>query len=182
MSTELVLARDPALLPPALRGSISGVTFFAYLAVEAAQLDHIEPERVLAWLSIGAADFDKAGEVFSERVAEALSDIEGFDAVYEDLLGQFVELWSRPVEPLSSDAVAWIAYQRHALASAEPEQLAAKLGLTPGDELRLARRWRQRLTDPAVAAAALQAMDGPLPALPELTLPELSFPPGVSAS
>ena len=56
-------------------------------------------------------------------------------------------------------------------------QLAERLGLTRGDELRLAHRFRAQRGDSSVAARATAALTGELPALPPIALGPLVFPP-----
>lgn len=175
----------PERLPARLRQPILGVPFLVFLTVEAARLDGIADGAVLAWLGVGEAAFARVEEAWAERLDEALAGGpapadgvgEPFDEVYEDLLGQALARWARPVPPLDRDVESWIAYLRHAQLADDPGELARKLGLSPGDEVRLARLWRARTGAPDIAARAQSAMDGPLGPLPRLSLSPLVFPP-----
>jgi len=82
----------------------------------------------------------------------------------------------------ADDVEAWIAFQRHALLADDPGAMAQKSGLTPGDEVRLARLWRSRLALPEVAARAEAAMSGPLSPLPKLSLAPFAFPPSMEST
>ncbi|WP_437491994.1 hypothetical protein WME75_16785 [Sorangium sp. So ce1014] len=181
MSTRDALLRAlPAdsRLPEALRAPIEGVSLGHYLIVEAARLDGLPVPAVLAWLDVPQRAFARAEELWSERVSDALAcDDERFDALYEDALGWALSLWARPVDPLDRDIGAWMTFQRHALDAIDPGELARRAGLTPGDELRLARLWRARLADPEVLALAEAAMSGPLAPLPAVAVSPFVFPP-----
>lgn len=179
MSTrdELLMA-EPSRLPEALREPLSGVSLADYLFVEAARLDGLPTPAVLAWLGLPEGVYSRAEELWGERVADELAR-EGaqFDEMYEDLLTRALSLWARSVDPLDRDVEAWVMFQRHALAASDPSGVARRVGLTAGDELRLARLWRYRLEDPAIAARAEAAMSGPLGPIPKLTLSPIVFPP-----
>lgn len=181
------MSRDPRPphpeLPRSLQAPVDGVPFSAYLTVEAARLDHLPDAAVLAWLEIKQAAFGRAEERWADRLADALAadPVPGqppFDEVYEELLGQALFRWARAVAPLDRDVAAWITFQRQALAAGDPAAFARDLGLTPGDELRLACHWRHRMTDPEVSARARAALDGPLPPMPALAVSPIVFPPG----
>jgi len=179
MSTrDALLIPEPCELPDALREPIEGVSLAAYLFVEAARLDALPLPAVLRWLGVREGAFARAEEPWSERVADELAR-EGshFDALYDDLLGRALSRWARPVEPLDRDVEAWMTFQRHALAADDPSEIARGAGLTAGDELRLARLWRERLVSPEIAARAGEAWSGPLPPLPKLALAPIVFPP-----
>jgi hypothetical protein len=172
----LISAADA--VPDALRDPIEGVSLSAYLLVEAARLDALPERAVLSWLGVREAAFARAEERWSERVDDALADESaGFDALYEEVLGRALALWARAVDPLDRDVEAWMTFQRHALDAADPGALAREAGLTPGDELRLARLWRARLSDPALAERALSSFSAPLAPLPRVTVAPIVFPP-----
>jgi hypothetical protein len=179
MSTrDALLIPEPSGLPEALREPIEGVSFAAYLFVEAARLDALPLAAVLGWLGVREGAFARAEEPWSERVADELArDGSHFDALYEDLLGRALSRWARPVDPLDRDVEAWMTFQRHTLAADDPGEIARRAGLTAGDELRLARLWRGRLAGPDIAERAGEAWSGPLPALPKLALSPIVFPP-----
>jgi hypothetical protein len=181
MSTrDALVIPDPARIPAAWRAPIDGVSLAAYLVVEASRMDDVPLPAVLAWLGLRESAFERAEERWSDRIADGLAqDGSDLDALYHDLVGRALALWARRTAPLDSEIEAWMTYQRHALAAADPAELARKLGLTPGDELRLARLWRERLLDPAIAARAAAAWTAPLAPLPGLLLSPLVFPPAV---
>lgn len=176
MSTrDRLIVTDPLLLPEALREPVAGVSFAAYLCVEAARLDGLPDRAVLAWLGVTESTFARAEERWDERLSDELAR-EGaeLDAMYDDLLGRALSLWHRAIDPLDRDVAAWIAYQRRA---GDTPDLGRERGLTLGDELRLARLWRGRVTDPEVATVAVAAWSAPLPPMPALVLSPLVFPP-----
>ncbi len=180
-------------LPRSLSAPIEGVPFMAYLTLEAARLDGIPDADVIAWMGLdearfggvapgSGARFARASDLWTERLDEALAAVPApgerpFDEVYEELLGQTLLWWARSVAPLDRDVGSFVTYQRHALAAVDPEAFSRDLGLTNGDDLRLARHWRRRMTDPEVSERARAAMEGPLPPMPALTLSPLVFPP-----
>lgn len=184
MSTrDALLIPELSQLPEALRASVNGVSLAAYLFVEASRLDALPLSAVLAWLGLRESVFDGAEERWSDRVADELAR-EGseFDALYQDLLSRALARWGRRIAPLDSEVEAWMTFQRHALAAADPGELARQLGLTAGDELRLAHLWRERLSRPDIAARAEAAWSSPLRPLPGLTLAPIVFPPVVEPS
>jgi hypothetical protein len=171
-------------LPATLLEPIEGVTFAAYLFVEAARLDGLATAAVLSWLGIRRVHYERAEERWSERVdSELLRESDGdeatasFDALYEEALTLALLVWRRRVEPLDSDVTSWITYQRHVLDALDPQTVAEKVGLTPGDEMRLAHLWRERVALPEIAARAVDAWSGPLLPLPAVTLEPILFPP-----
>lgn len=171
------------MLPEALREPVGGVSLAAYLVVEASGLDGLPLPAVLAWLGLRGSVFERAEERWSERIADELArDGSALDGLYQDLVSRALSLWARRITPLDTDVEAWMTFQRHALASADPGEHARKLGLTPGDELRLARLWRERLLDPETAARAVAAWSAPIQPLPRLTVAPLVFPPVVEPS
>lgn len=177
MSTPDSLILDvPSRLPDALREPVEGVSFAAYLIVEAARLDALPERAVLGWIGVRQAAFERAEESWSERLGDALADTPGFDEVYEDLLGRALALWSRAIDPLDRDIDAWMRFQRHALAADDPGDFARRAGLTPGDEVRLARLWRARLASPDLGARAALAWSAPLGPMPAVTLSPFVFP------
>jgi hypothetical protein len=179
MSTrDALLISEPSRLPEAVREPIEGVSFAAYLVVEAARLDGLPFLTVLGWLGVRQRAFARAEELWSERVSDELAR-EGahFDEVYEDLLTQALSLWARSIEPLDREVEAWMTFQRHALAAEDPGAMARRAGLTVGDEMRLARLWRGRLATAEIAARAMAAWSGPLLPLPKLSLSPIVFPP-----
>jgi hypothetical protein len=181
MSTrDALMIPEPASLPDAWRVPIAGVSLAAYLIVEASRLDGLPLPAVLAWIGLRDSVFDRAEERWSDQITDELAR-EGSesDAVYHDLLGRALALWSRPTAPLDTEVEAWMTFQRHALAAADPADFALRLGLTAGDELRLARLWSERLRDPAIAARAASAWTAPLGPLPALSLSPLVFPPAL---
>ena len=184
MSTRDPLSlADPAELPEALREPLLGVPFAAFIVVEAARLDELPEAAVLGWLGVRESAFARVEERFRDIVSEELAkEGSSFDDLHEDLLGRALSLWARPVEPLDRDVEAWIAFQRHALLADDPGAMAQKSGLTPGDEVRLARLWRSRLALPEVAARAEAAMSGPLSPLPKLSLAPFAFPPSMEST
>jgi hypothetical protein len=178
LRSELLLILESPRLPEGLREPIEGVSLAAYLIVEAARLDGLPLPEVLAWLGVRESVFARAEEPWSERIANELArDEANFDEMYEDLLGQALALWARPITPLDREVEVWITFQRHALATDDPGENARRAGLTPGDEMRLARLWRGRLAAPELAAQAAAAWSGPLLPLPKLTLSPFVFPP-----
>jgi hypothetical protein len=181
MSTrDALLIPDRSLLPEALRDPIEGVSLAAYLFVEAAHLDALPTPAVLRWLGVRERAFERAEDRWSELVAEELEREEArFDEMYEDLLTRALSLWARSIEPLDRDVEAWMTFQRHALEAGEPGEVARRAGLTAGDELRLARLWRDRIRSPEVAARAAAAWAGPLLPLPALSMSPLVFPPAL---
>jgi hypothetical protein len=184
MSTrDALLIPDPARIPDTWRAPIEGVSLAAYLLVEASRLDGLPLPAVLAWLGLRESVFERAEERWSDRIADGLAR-EGseLDVLYHDLVSRALALWTRRTAPLDDEIEAWMTYQRHALAAADPAELARKLGLTSGDELRLARQWRARLLDPAIAARAAAAWSSPLASLPGLSLSPIVFPPAVEPS
>lgn len=175
---DTLLIPDPSRLPESLREPIEGVSFAAYLLVEAARLDGLAPAAVLGWLGVRESVFVRAEERWSDLLADELARGSArFDEIYEDFLGRALSLWARPVDPLDRDVEAWITFQRHMLAAGDPGELARRAGLTPGDELRLARLWRGRFAAPEVAARGAAAWSGPLLPLPALRLTPIAFPP-----
>jgi hypothetical protein len=165
-------------IPEDLRSPIERVSLASYLIIEAARLDGLPQAAVLSWLGVHEKDFARAHELWSDRVTDALAHGDGaFDALYEELLGRALFLWARRVDPLDRDVAAWVTFQRHALEADDPDELARSAGLTPGDEMRLARYWRACLADPATAAAAEEAMSGPLAPMPKLAVTPFVFPP-----
>jgi len=179
MSTrDALLIPEPSRLPEALREPLEGVSLAAYLFVEAGRLDALPLASLLGWLGVRESAFERAEERWSERVADELTR-EGppFDEVYEDLITRALSLWSRSVTPLDHDVEAWMMFQRHALAAADPGAMARRLGLTAGDEMRLARSWRDRLRAPEIAARAVAAWTAPLSPLPALSFSPIVFPP-----
>lgn len=175
---EALLIPEPSRLPDALRDPIEGVSLATYLFVEAARLDALPLPAVLGWLGVREGAFARAEEPWSERVADELArDGSHFDELYEDLLGEALSRWARPVDPLDREVEAWLTFQRHALAAEDPGEMARRAGLTAGDEVRLARLWRERLATPAVAERAAAAWSGPLLPLPKLSLSPIVFPP-----
>lgn len=184
MSTrDALLIPDPSSLPEALRAPIGGVSLAAYLFVEASRLDALPLPAVLAWIGLRGSVFERAEEGWNDRLADALAG-EGpeLDLLYQELVSRALSLWARRIAPLDTDVEAWMTFQRHALASADPGEHARGLGLTPGDELRLARLWSERLLDPAIAARAVAAWSAPIQPLPRLTVAPLVFPPVVEPS
>ena len=184
MSTrDTLLIPDPACLPAALREPLDGVSFATYLFVEASRLDDLSLPAVLGWLGVRASAFAQVEARWSQIVADALADEAlAFDALYDELLGRALACWPRPVDPLDRDVQAWIMFQRHALASMDPGDVGRRLGLTAGDELRLARAWRGPLAIPETAARAASAWSSPLLPLPGLSLPKLLFPPALEST
>ncbi len=180
---DALLIPEPSQLPEALRASVDGVSLAAYLFVEASRLDALPLSAVLAWLGLRESVFDGAEERWSDRVADELAR-EGseFDALYQALLSRALARWTRRIAPLDSEVEAWMTFQRHALAAADPGELARELGLTAGDELRLAHLWRERMLHPEIAARASSAWSALLGPLPRLTLSPLVFPPTVEPS
>ncbi|WP_437621384.1 hypothetical protein [Sorangium sp. So ce1151] len=175
---ESLLNLDPSRVPEALRETSEDVSLAAYLIVEASRVDGLPLSDVLAWLGMRESLFARAEESWSDRVADELArDGADFDEMYEDLLGQALALWARPIGPLDCEVEAWITFQRHALAADDPGEIARRAGLTPGDEMRLARLWRARLAAPELAAQAAAAWSGPLLPMPKLILSPLVFPP-----
>jgi hypothetical protein len=170
---------DPILsLPEGLREPVLGVSFTAYLLVEAARLDGLPEQEVLRWLGVQESTFAQAEEAWGERVADELAWGEaGFDALYLDLLERALSAWARPVPPLDQEVEAWTTFQRHALAALDPEAVARRAGLTAGDELRLARLWRDRLAAPELVARAEAALSSPLSPMPAVTPAPFPFPP-----
>ncbi len=184
MSTrDTLLIPTPSRLPEALRAPIEGVSLAAYLFVEASRLDALPLPAVLAWLGLRGSVFDRVEERWSDRVADELGrDGSELDVLYQELLDRALSIWARRIAPLDGEVEAWMGFQRHALASADPGELARGLGLTAGDELRLARLWRERLLDPEIAARAVAAWSAPLEPLPRLSLSPIVFPPVVEPS
>jgi hypothetical protein len=184
MSTrDALLIADLSRIPEALREPIEGVSLAAYLFVEAARLDGLPLSTVLQWLGVGKSAFFRAEERWSDRVEDELArEGSAFDSMYEDLLGRALSLWTRPTPPLDRDVEAWIMFQRHALEADDPEKMARLAGLTPGDEVRLARLWRGRLSISEIAARAEAALSGPLSDLPKLALPPILFPPALEST
>lgn len=179
MSTrDALMIPEPAGLPDAWRAPIDGVSLAAYLVVEASRLDALPLRAVLAWLGLRESVFERAEERWSDRITDEMAR-EGSesDALYQDLVSRALSLWARRTPPLDTEIEAWMTFQRHALAAADPGGLARKLGLTAGDELRLARLWSDRLRDPAIAARAASAWTAPLGPLPALSLSPIVFPP-----
>lgn len=176
---DALLPVDPSTLPEAVREPIEGVSFTAYLLVEAARLDGIADRSVLSWLGVRETSFARAEERWSDLLSDELAREGGlFDEVYEDLVGRALSLWARAVDPLDHDVEAWMAYQRLALLAESPDEVAKKVGLTRGDEIRLARLWRRRLAESAdLAAIAAAAWSGRASPLPKITLSPLVFPP-----
>lgn len=173
---RLVIA-DPSLLPEALRAPVSGVSFADYLVVEASRLDGLPLPPVLALLGLSPLAFERAEDHFGERLDDELSrDGSTFPDLYQDLLARALALFTRSIDPLDRDIEAFMTYQRHALDAGDPGQFARDLGLTPGDEIRLARRWNERLADPSIAERAQRALLAPLAPLPALTLAPLVVP------
>ncbi|MEO7327479.1 MAG: hypothetical protein ABI193_02800 [Minicystis sp.] len=177
------LVLDLTTLPEPLRDPIAGVSLAHYLIVEASRLDALPLPTVLTWLGLRPIAFERAEEPWSERIDEELAR-EGstFDERYQHLLGQALSLWSRAIDPLDHDIEAWMTFQRHALAADDPGEMARRAGLLAGDELRLAHRWRDRLSTPEIAARAEAAWSGPLLPLPRLTLSPIVFPPALETS
>ena len=184
MSTrDALLIPDPSRIPEALCAPAFGVSLAAYLIVEASRLDALPQPAVLAWLGLRESAFSRAEDRWSDRVANALArDDSEFDALYQDLVSRALSLWARRLAPLDGEIEAWMTFQRHALAASDPGELARGLGLTPGDELRLARLWRERLLDPEIAARAAVAWSAPLGPLPSLSLSPIVFPPATEPS
>jgi hypothetical protein len=184
MSTrDALLIPDPSRIPEPLRAPIEGVSLAAYLFVEASRLDALPLPAVLAWLGLRVSVFDRVEERWSDRLADELArDGSELDVLYQDLLSRALGCWTRRVAPLDTEVEAWMNFQRHALGSTDPGELARGLGLTAGDELRLARLWHERLLDPAIAARAVAAWTAPLAPLPHLALSPLVFPPVVEPS
>jgi hypothetical protein len=180
---SLISLHEPSQLPEALRAPIEGVSFADYLFVEAARLDALPVGSVLAWLGVRSKAFARAEERWNDRLSEELAREGGhFDEQYEELLTRALSVWARSVEPLDSDVEAWMIFQRHALAAEDPSEMARGLGLTIGDEMRLARSWRERLADPEIAVRAEAAMSGPLLPLSKVSLSPFVFPPTLEAS
>ncbi|MEP7126073.1 MAG: hypothetical protein ABJE95_34390 [Byssovorax sp.] len=181
MSTRDRLSIPPLLrIPEAWRAPVEGVSLAAYLVVEASRLDGLPLPAVLAWLGLRESVFDRVEERWSDRIADELArDGAGTDALYQELLSHALSLWGRRTAPLDAEIEAWMTFQRHALAAADPGELARGLGLTAGDELRLAWLWQHRLLDPAIAARAAEAWSAPIAPLPRLALSPLVFPPAV---
>jgi hypothetical protein len=181
---------DEALLagvPEAWRRPLHGVSLGAYLVVEAARMDGISETEALTWLGVSPAAFARAEGPWADRIDDALAADSAagerpFDEVYEELLGEVLSRWKRPVPPLDQDIESWIAMQRHSLLADDPEDLSRRLGLSAGDELRLDRLWRERMKDPAIAARAQAALDGPLLPLPRPAVAPLVFPPNTVPS
>lgn len=180
MSMRDALIGTSAELPDSLREPIAGVSFADYLFVEASRLDGLSERDVLRWLGIREAAFARAEGPWSNRVNEELArDGSGFDELYQELLGRALSAWGRSVSPLDRDVAAWVAFQQHTLAAADPDEVPRRAGLTPGDEMRLARLWRQRLADPEIAARAAAAMARRSPPLPAIDIAPFVFPPDV---
>lgn len=179
MSTpDAISIAEPSRLPETLREPIEGIALATYLFVEAARLDGLPAAAVLGWLGVRESVFARVEERWSERVEEELArDGSCFDELYEDLVGQALSRWARPAPPLDREVEAWMTFQRHALAADDPGEMARGAGLTTGDELRLARLWRDRLGNPEIAARAMAAWSGPLLPLPKLALSPIVFPP-----
>lgn len=174
MSTRDWLTIAAESLPQSLRAPLGSVTLTQYVIVEASRLDGIDQAQILAWLGLSAEAFEAVEEGWSERIADALTaEGSSFDELYEDLLGRALELWPRAVDPLDRKIDAYLTYQRHNL---ETEDLGQRLGLTTGDEIRLARSWASRLADPQVAALAHAASALPLPPVPEVVIAPIQLP------
>lgn len=175
MSTpDTLLIPDITVLPEPLREPVRGISFGSYLFVEAAHLDELPTRTVLAWLGVCESGFEFAENVWNDRLTEELERDEGsFDEFYANLLAKASSFWNRPIAPLDTDIQCWICFQRHLL---ETPDLARKLGLTAGDEIRLEWLWRIRLSDPTIAAMAIDACSSPLSPLPKITIAALSFP------
>lgn len=175
MSTpDALLIPDPSVLPEKVREPISGISFATYLFVEAARLDEIPTQSVLVWLGVRESDFERAESTWSERVADEFErDESSFEELYEDLFGKALSFWTRSITPLDTDIQSWICLQRHLL---ESPDLARQLGLTSGDEMRLERLWRTRLSDPAVAFMAAETWASALSPLPKIIVAPSNFP------
>jgi hypothetical protein len=172
-----LLSHSPEL-PETWREPICGVSLAAYMLVEAARLDGLPISAVLAWIGVRESAFTRAEDIWSDRIADALDqDDAAFDELYEDLLGRALSLWSRSVEPLDRDVEAWINFQRHSFETTDPGDMARRAGLTIGDEMRLVRLWYMRLSDPEIAARAVDAWSAPLTPLPKLVIVPFVFPP-----
>lgn len=175
MSTpDTRLIPDTSVLPERLRESVRGISFGSFLFVEAARLDELPTPAVLAWLGIRESLFESVESVWNDRVNDELDRDEGvFDELYANLLGNALSYWNRAIVPLDADVQSWICLQRHLLGAPD---FARQLGLTAGDEMRLERLWRMRLSDPAIAAMATEAWSSPLLPLPKITVAALSVP------
>lgn len=176
------LVLDPrAPLPPGLAAPLFGVSFVDWLFVEAAVLDDLDERRVLAWLDLDGARFERARDGWLARVdAEMERDGAAFDVLYEDLLGRALAQWGRRVEPLDTDFGAWVAFERARLVTDDPDAFAHRLGLTSGDVLRLARSWRLRraaATPDADPEVGLSALAADAPTVPKVRVGPLVFPP-----
>ena len=179
---ELPLLIDVESLPEALRKPIRKVSCAHFFCVIAAGLDNLPTPAVLAWLGVSETAYAFAGPRWEARVdAELTRENSAFDELYTELLGRALQLWSRPVPPLDTDVEAFISYQKQSQLAAHPGQLAARSGLTVGDEIRLTRLWQSRFHEPEIRAQAARALAAPPLPLPTLSPPPFSFPPRASA-
>jgi hypothetical protein len=176
MSRDALVIVDPSRVPEPLRRPIHGVPFATIIFVDAARLDALPERAVLDWLAVRERDFARAEAAWNDRLDEELArEASELDGLYEEWLGRALSLWSRRVDPLDRDVAAWVAFQRHRLDADDAR--AEELGLTAGDELRLARMWRARTTEPLVAERALSAWSEPHLGLPSVALSPFVFPP-----
>jgi hypothetical protein len=173
-----LLAGLEARVPKTLQAPIRSISLATYVIAEAALLDNLDVQAVLAWIGASDVDFMLSAEAWSERIADALLDeTTDFDSLYNDLIVRALFLWPRRVPTLEDDPTAWIIYQRHAQTVEELGEVRDKLGLTPGDSVRLAYHWSQRAKELEAAEDALGALVGELPPLPTVTVEPRVFPP-----
>jgi hypothetical protein len=152
------------------------VSLPAFIAVQAARLDGIADDAILAWLGLDAVDLRQASPCWSSYLAQQLVRPE-FHLVFEELLESALSCWGRPIPPLDRDLEAWVAYRQLASRVEDPDAFARRLGLTAGDEIRLACMWRRRLKDRGLRTLARALTERPGLSLPKISVGRIFFPP-----
>ena len=152
-----------------------------YAAVVAALGEGYPLAVVLEHEGLSLDVWEAAEARWVERLqGSAEGDLSLFDALDRALAAQRAR-FSRPVEPLDEDLDAFLAFQRHLAAAAQPATLLAAHGLSLGDWARLQEQWAERLAADADARTrAREALSLPdMPPMPTVRPAPREMPPSL---
>jgi hypothetical protein len=135
---------------------IAGVSLEQYAGVSAALAENIPLDKVLAQEKIDPASWPVAERGWRE----AMSQSPDVHIAYMQKRRQAEDCLARPIEPLESDAAAWVGLLG-ALATADsPGSLLDPLGLKMSDVGRLGRHWKRKAEKDAQLAKQLGDLAG----------------------
>lgn len=157
---------------------LNGISLSQYAAVQAGLAEGIPLDAVLEIEGIVPSCWLDAEDAWSDHLLADLEQDGTLQETFDEYLAEAQDRHGRRVPPLDDDLASWLDFVRHWSADPEPLALLARLGLKPGDLIRLHRAWSRRIAlDPALAQEAQELLQREIGELPSPRPEPMALPP-----